>query len=68
MSIYGNWGSSASIMSGYELDDLLIEVRSPPEARDFSSNLCPDQLWGPSSLLYNGCLGSFPRGLSVAEA
>jgi hypothetical protein len=24
--------------------------------------LCPDRLWGPPSLLYNGYRGSFPRG------
>jgi hypothetical protein len=33
-------GSSVSIMSGYGLNDRAIEVRSPAEARDFSSNLC----------------------------
>jgi hypothetical protein len=33
-------GSSVSIVSGYGLDDRAIEVRSPAEARDFSSNLC----------------------------
>jgi hypothetical protein len=33
-------GSSVSIMSGCGLDDRLIEVRSPAEAKDFSSNLC----------------------------
>jgi hypothetical protein len=27
-------------MSGYGLDDQAIEVRSPAEAKDFSSNLC----------------------------
>jgi hypothetical protein len=33
-------GSSVSIVSGYGLDDRAIEVRSPAEAKDFSSNLC----------------------------
>jgi hypothetical protein len=33
-------GNSASIVSGYGLDDRKIEVRSPAEAKDFSSNLC----------------------------
>jgi hypothetical protein len=33
-------GSSVSIMSDYELDDRAIGVRSPAEAKDFSSNLC----------------------------
>jgi hypothetical protein len=27
-------------VSGYALDDRAIEVRSPTEAKDFSSNLC----------------------------
>jgi hypothetical protein len=31
-------GSSVSTVSGYGLDDRAIEVRSPAEARDFSSN------------------------------
>jgi hypothetical protein len=56
-------GSSVSIVSGYGLDDRAIEVRSPAEARDFSSNLlCPARLWGPPSLLYNGYRGPFPGG------
>jgi hypothetical protein len=33
-------GSSGSIVSGYGLDDRTTEVRSPVEAKDFSSNLC----------------------------
>jgi hypothetical protein len=33
-------GSSVSIVSGYGLDDKEIEVRSPAEAKDFSSSLC----------------------------
>jgi hypothetical protein len=33
-------GSSVSIMSGYGLDDRVIEVRSPARAKDFSSSLC----------------------------
>jgi hypothetical protein len=35
-----NWGSSVSIVSGYGLDDRAIEVRSPAEAKDFSSSFC----------------------------
>jgi hypothetical protein len=33
-------GSSVSIVSGYGLDDRAIDVRSPAEAKDFSSSLC----------------------------
>jgi hypothetical protein len=33
-------GSSVSIVSVYGLDDRAIEVRSPAEAKDFSSSLC----------------------------
>jgi hypothetical protein len=36
----GEPGSSVSIVSGYGLDDRVIEVWSPAEAEDFSSNLC----------------------------
>jgi hypothetical protein len=32
--------SSVSTVSGYRLEDRAIEVRSPAEARDFSSSLC----------------------------
>jgi hypothetical protein len=33
-------GSSVSIVSGYVLDHRAIDVQSPAEAKDFSSNLC----------------------------
>jgi hypothetical protein len=47
----------------YGLDDRAIEVRSPAEANEFFlKRLCPDRLWGPPSLLYNGYRGSFLRG------
>jgi hypothetical protein len=35
-----SWCSSISIVLGYRLDNQAVEVRSPIEARDFSSNLC----------------------------
>jgi hypothetical protein len=62
-SVHVELGSSVSIVSGCGLDDQMIEVRSQAEARDFSPNLfCPDWLWGPPSLLYNGYWQSFPQG------
>jgi hypothetical protein len=54
--------SSGSIVSDYGLDDRAIRVRSPAGAKDFSCSLCPDRLWGPPSLLYNGYRGPFPGG------
>jgi hypothetical protein len=61
--LFGSRGSSGSIVSDYGLDDRAIEVRSPAGAEDFFfCPLCPDRLWGPPSLLYNGYRGSFPRG------
>jgi hypothetical protein len=33
-------GSSVSIVSDYGLDDRAVEIRSPVEAKDFSSSLC----------------------------
>jgi hypothetical protein len=36
----GSRGSSVSIVSGYGLDDRMIEVRSSAGAKDFSSSLC----------------------------
>jgi hypothetical protein len=37
---YWEPGSSVSTVSGYGLDDRAVGVRSPAEAKDFSSNLC----------------------------
>jgi hypothetical protein len=55
VSSSGEPGSSVSTVSGYRLDDRAIEVRSPTEAKGFFLYpLCPDRLWGPPSLLYNG--------------
>jgi hypothetical protein len=40
-----------------------IEVRSPPEAEDFSSSLCVQTGCGAHpAFLYNGYRGLFPRG------
>jgi hypothetical protein len=55
--------SSDSIVSDYGLDDRAIGVRSPAGEKDFFLlPLCPDRLWGPPSLLYNGYRGTFPQG------
>jgi hypothetical protein len=35
-------------VSEYRLDDRAIEVRSPAEARDFSSKLCVQTAMGPT--------------------
>jgi hypothetical protein len=57
----GEPGSSVSIVPVYGLDDRAIEVRSPAEAKGFFLKpLCPERLWGPPSLLYNGYRGPMP--------
>jgi hypothetical protein len=58
---FGEPGTSVSIMSGYGLDDRAIEVRSPAEAKDFSSSLCVKTGTGahPFSCTM-GAGGSFP--------
>jgi hypothetical protein len=40
-----------------------VRVRGRAGSRIFSSPRCPDRLWGPSSLLSNGHLWLFPRGV-----
>jgi hypothetical protein len=37
---YREPGSTVNTVSGYELDDRAIEVRSPAGEKDFSSSLC----------------------------
>jgi hypothetical protein len=49
-------GSSVSIAAGYGLDRPGIESRWGEISRT-----CPDRLWGPPSLLYNG-YRVFPGG------
>jgi hypothetical protein len=49
---------AVSIVSDYRLND---QSSIPAEAKDFSSSLCPDQLWCPPSLLSNGYRGSIRR-------
>jgi hypothetical protein len=61
-------GSSVSIVSGYWLDDQAIEVQSLAEVKwFFLKPICPDQLWGPLSLLYNGHWGVLSPGLKHGQ-
>jgi hypothetical protein len=55
-------GSSVSIVSGFALDDRAIEVRSPEEAKDFSSNLCVQTGSGATQPLVQWVPGVLPRG------
>jgi hypothetical protein len=60
------WGSSGSIVSGYGLDDLAIEVRSPTGAKDFSSSLCVQTGSGAHPASYTmGTGGPFPGGKAL---
>jgi hypothetical protein len=60
-------GSSVSIVSGYGLDDRAIQVRSPAEAKAFSSSLCVQTGSGahPASCPM-GTWGPFPGGKTWA--
>jgi hypothetical protein len=63
VSILGSLGSSVSIVSGYGLDDRVIEVRSPAGAEDFSSSLCVQTDSGAHPASYTiGARGPFPGG------
>jgi hypothetical protein len=65
MSVYRGYRSrvsSGSVVSDYGLDD---RESNPDWVKGFFLYpLCPDRLWGPPSLLYNGYRGSFPRSKS----
>jgi hypothetical protein len=61
--VYGEPGSSGSIVSGYGLDDRAIEVRSPAGAKDFSSSFCVQTGSGVHPASYTmGTGGPFPGG------
>jgi hypothetical protein len=72
LSIDLNWcatldksrGSVVGIATGYGMEGGGVGVRVPVRSRIFSSPSCPDRLWGPPNLLFNGYRGFFPRGLS----
>jgi hypothetical protein len=62
----GKPGSSVSILSGYGLDDRVIQVRSPAEAKGFlplASGSRP--ALGPIQHPVQWILGSFPRGVTL---
>jgi hypothetical protein len=59
----GRWGSSASIVSGYRLDDQTIKVRTPAGAKDSSSSLCVQTSSGAyPTFCTMGTGGPFPEG------
>jgi hypothetical protein len=63
LSYISSRDSSVGIEMGYELDDRGSRVRFLAVAgKFFSSQPCPERLWGPPSLLSNGYQGPFPGG------
>jgi hypothetical protein len=57
------WGSSVRIVSGYGLDNRVIQDLIPGRVRDFSSNLCVQtgsEAYPASCTMGTG--GPFPRG------
>jgi hypothetical protein len=64
----GEQGSSASIVSGYGLDDRANEVRFLAEAKDFSSNLCVLPVLGPTQPPVQWVPGVLSPGQSAAGA
>jgi hypothetical protein len=58
-----NTKNSVSTVSGYGLDERVIEVRSPAEAKDISSSLCVQTGSGAHPASYTtGTGGPFPGG------
>jgi hypothetical protein len=63
--LHGSRGSSVSIVSGYGLDDREIQVRSPAEAKNFSSSFCVQTGCGAHPVSCSvGTGGSLPAGKS----
>jgi hypothetical protein len=56
-------GSSVSIVSGYGLDDRAIDVRSPAEAKDFSSSFCVQTSSGAHPASYRMGSGVLSQGV-----
>jgi hypothetical protein len=54
--------SAVGIATGYGLDKREVRVRLPVGPTIVTSPCCPDRLWGPPNLLYNGYQGLFPAG------
>jgi hypothetical protein len=54
--------SAVGIATGYGMDDWEVGVWVPVGSRIFTSPCCPDRLWGPPNLLYNGYQELFPGG------
>jgi hypothetical protein len=52
--LYVSRGSSVSIVSNYGLNDRAIVVRSPAEAKDFSSSICVHTGFGAHPTSYRG--------------
>jgi hypothetical protein len=56
----GSRGILYSIVSDHGLDYRAIRVRSPAAVADFSSNFCPDRLWGHPASYPMGNVSPFP--------
>jgi hypothetical protein len=62
MALVNSRDSAIGIATGDELDDRGVGFRFPVGPRIFTSPYRPDLLWGPTTLLFNGYRGLFPRG------